>query len=105
MAQVKLTQVMKTVTLAGTAEALTATSKLVVSIMIQAEATNTGKIFVGDSDVSSVLYAGCITAGNTLTIEPPVMGGAGAFEFDLSTIYIDSEVNTDGVSVAIFVRS
>ena len=76
----------KTVTTAGTAEAL-ASSTAVKSVVIKALYSNTGKVYVGDSSVGS---------GNGFELEP---GDAVGIEIDdLSKIYIDVEVSGEGVS-------
>lgn len=74
------------VTTAGTRVAL-ATSQIVRSVTIKAKATNTGKIYVGDSSVASA---------NGFRLDP---GETVSFEIqNLSSIYIDSAVNGEGVT-------
>jgi hypothetical protein len=102
---VKVSQVNKTVTTAGTRVALAAATQRVRSLMIQAESTNTGVIYIGDITVSSTVKGATLTAGNSLTIEAPVMGQAGADDLDLASIYIDSSVNGDKVSVLFIARN
>ena len=76
----------KTVTTAGTAEAL-ASSTAVKSVVKKALYSNTGKVYVGNSSVGS---------GNGFELEP---GDAVGIEIDdLSKIYIDVEVSGEGVS-------
>jgi len=76
----------KTVTHAGTAEVLGA-STAIQSIVIQALGANTGFIYVGDSGVDS-------TNGYVLRRNASV-----AFDIDnLDDIYIDASVNGEGVS-------
>lgn len=78
----------KTVTLAGTAEVLGA-STVIQSIVIQALGANTGFIYVGDSGVSSA-------NGYVLRRNASV-----AFDIDnLADVFIDSSVNGEGVSFA-----
>jgi len=76
----------KTVTTAGTAEQLTTTSTVCKWVTIMAKGANTGNIFVGGASVSS-------TSGISLvplqTIELEID--------DLSKVYIDSSVNSEGV--------
>lgn len=76
----------KTVTTAGTAEAL-ADSTPVKSVVIKALYSNTGKVYVGDSSVSS---------SNGFELEA---GDAIAIEIDnLNKIYIDADNSGEGVS-------
>jgi len=76
----------KTVSAAGTAEAL-ASSTSIKSVTVKALRTNTGTIYVGDSSVSS---------SNGFEIDP---GESVDIEIDdLATVYIDADTNGDGVS-------
>ena len=77
----------KDVTTAGTAEPLSSTSIPCRAIAIKAKSTNTGNIYVGDSSVSS--STGFILRGSesiTLDID------------DVSKVYIDADVDGEGVS-------
>ena len=78
----------KTVTTAGTAEALSS-SQRVRSLTIVAKSTNTGRVYVGGSDVASSTNAG-LAAGDSLEI--PVVTW-----LDLADIYIDVDTNGEGV--------
>lgn len=80
----------KTVTTAGVAEALGA-STTIKSIYIRATSTNTGNIYVGGSDVSSA--NGIALAAND-SVEIDIA--------DLATVYIDSDVNGEGVGFTYF---
>jgi hypothetical protein len=78
----------KTVSSAGTAEALVGSSTdLLHGVTIKALAGNSGNVYVGDSDVSSA---------NGMELE------AGDFLFlsvgDLADVYVDVATNGDGVS-------
>lgn len=76
----------KTVTLAGTAEVLGA-STAIQGVIIKANDANTGIIYVGDASVDS-------TNGYALRRNASV-----AFDIDnLDDVYIDSSVNGEGVS-------
>ena len=76
----------KSVTTAGTAVAL-ASSTEIISVVIKAKSGNTGNIYVGDSTVDS----------STGYILGP--GDAVSFDMtDLAAVYIDSDVNGEGVS-------
>ena len=76
----------KTVTTAGTAEAL-ASSTAVKSVVIKALYSNTGKVYVGNSSVSSANGIE-LEAGDAIGIDID----------DLSKIYIDVDNNGEGVS-------
>lgn len=76
----------KTVTTAGTAEALAA-STAVKSVVIRALLSNTGVIYVGDSSVSSSNGIE-LQAGDAITIEID----------DLAKVYLDASVSGEGVS-------
>lgn len=76
----------KSVTTAGTREVLGA-STAIQGIIIKANRTNTGNIFVGDATVAS---------SNGFVLD---RGAAVSFDVDnLADIYIDSSVNGEGVS-------
>lgn len=77
----------KTVTSAGTAEALSATDLQILSVVIKAKAGNTGTIYVGDSAVSS-------SAGFALAASESV-----SVEIDnLAKVFIDAGTSNDGVT-------
>lgn len=81
----------KTVTNAGTAEAITSSKILAHTAEITAETDNTGIIVVGASTAVASLSTRRgtpLAAGDTLTL----------YDTDLSTVYIDSTVSTDGVT-------
>ncbi len=79
----------KTVTTAGTAEALSATSQRMRNLTIIAKASNTGQVYVGGSDVSSSSNDG-LAPGDSLEI--PVDSW-----LDLADIYVDVDTNGEGV--------
>ena len=80
----------KAVTTAGTQVILGANNnRRYTSVTIVAEDTNTGRIFVGGSDVASTTNSG-LAAGGAITISSP-------HGFLLSEIWINSSVDTDGV--------
>jgi len=78
----------KTVTTAGTAEALG--TGLYRAVVIRAKAANTGQVYVGGSDVDSNTNEG-LDAGDTLSMESE------RHELDLSQIFIDVDTNGEGV--------
>ena len=79
----------KTVTAAGTAEALASTQR-VRSLTIVAKDNNTGRIYVGGSDVASTTNRG-LQAGDVLTHT-----SAGGW-LDLADVYVDADVSGEGV--------
>lgn len=79
----------KTVTTAGTDEALVASKTLCKWVTIQAQTDNTGVVAVGAAGVDATVATGtgvALTAGASITI--PID--------DLSKIYIDATVSGDG---------
>ena len=78
----------KTVTAAGTAEALAAANR-VKSVAIIARTGNTGQVYIGGSDVASTTNDG-LDAGETLSSE--AVGW-----LDLADIYLDVDTNGEGV--------
>lgn len=177
MALVTIGQSNVKVAAVGTRQVLASSSKLVRSIMIQANNANTGSIYVGDDAVSApqtasisafadkgdsvhvtvtsnghklengetIVISACtnyngtfvvsgvttntfdiidtwvsddgtgtwthsgvfgtqLYAGNTISIEAPEMGNAGANDLDLNDFYIDASVNGEGVSVTFIYR-
>jgi len=83
------------VTEAGTAEALSATSIGAREVVIHAKSDNVGRVFVGDSTVSSADGEGLIaddslSFGSGLDHPAPV---------DLTNVYIDAANAGDGVDV------
>lgn len=102
MARVTIKTFHKVVTTAGTQVPLSSTTILARNICIQALASNTGSIYIGESDVSSSDFGVEITAGNSFSIELPSMGEAGSDDIDLKDIWIDAETNGEGVSVTYY---
>lgn len=83
----------KAVTTAGTAVALVGTPTACRSVLIVAKPGNTGNIFVGISGAcSATQYMGKLTAGQSTEIAAK----------DVSLIFIDSSVNTEGVNYYYF---
>jgi hypothetical protein len=80
-----------TVTTAGTAVQVTATSTPIREVVITAETDNTGIVVVGDSSVVAAVSTRKgipLSAGDSFTLEVN----------NLSKVYIDSTVSTDGVT-------
>ena len=78
----------KTVSAAGTGEAL-ATTQRVKSVTVVAKTANTGQVYVGGSDVASSTNAG-LAPGDV--IEIPAENW-----LDLADIYVDVDTNGEGV--------
>ena len=79
----------KTVTAAGTAEAL-GTSQRVRSITVVAKDNNTSRVYVGGSDVASTTNRG-LGAGDVLTHT------SASGWLDLADVYVDVDVSGEGV--------
>jgi len=83
----------KTVTSAGTAEALTSSSVLASSVIIRAMEDNTGYVYVGDSTVSS--STGALEQRTTIAFG----GDNNVGTIDLADVYVDADTNGDGVDI------
>lgn len=87
----------KTVTTAGTRVQFTATAIYATSIYVEALGSNTGFIYVGDSTVSSTVYAARLGAGQGISFaidgDPKASAATGGNEYNLNFLYIDSSVN------------
>lgn len=94
----KIRHFMKAVTAAGTRERLTSSEMDAPAVMIQAESTNTGKIYVGDNQVSSTSYGADLAASDSVTFRAEDLGMANV-KISLDDIWLDTSVSTDGVSV------
>lgn len=77
----------KTVTAAGTAEALASSQALLSGVYIKALAGNTGAVYVGNSAVAAATGF-VLAAGDLVFLEID----------DLATVYIDAAENGEGVS-------
>ena len=78
----------KTVTAAGTAEALIAATKRAKAVTIIAKVGNTGQVYVGGSDVASTTNDG-LAAGESISVEAYTW-------MDLADIYLDADTNGEG---------
>lgn len=86
----------KTVTTAGTAVRLVATSTVIKQATIQALSSNTGVVCIGSSTVLVASKNGiCLSAGQAT----PLFYISG-FPHDLNQIWVDSAVNGEGVAFA-----
>lgn len=93
----------KTVAAAGTRTALGTVSLQVHEVVVKALAANTGIIYLGDSTVaSSNGYE--LSAGQSFSVPLTMIPRTGSV-VNLTSIYIDSSVNGEGVCVAYLVRT
>lgn len=81
----------ESVAVAGTAQALDTAARRVSAVMIIAHDNNTGRIFVGGSDVDSSTQRG-LAAGESVSL-----GGAEEPPFNIGEVFIDSSVSGEGV--------
>ena len=79
----------KTVTAAGTAEALVAATQRAKAVTIIAKVGNTGQVYVGGSDVASTTNDG-LNPGDELEIPADNW-------LDLADLYLDVDTNGEGV--------
>ncbi|KKN18834.1 hypothetical protein LCGC14_0951750 [marine sediment metagenome] len=83
---------------AGTAVTLgsgtSLTSKAAAWVLIQANSTNTGRIFVGDNSVSSSSFGVAVSAGDSLDMPPCHAPNV----YNLDQIFIDAEDDNDSVT-------
>ena len=63
---------------------------------MQAEVSNTGQIYVGDNQVSSTSCGIELDSGDSITLNAASLGWAEG-KIDLSAIWLDCSVSTDGV--------
>ncbi len=97
---IKPTTFMKAVSSAGTQVRLSTVSLVVRAVIIQAEPSNTGNIFIGGSGVSSADYGILLAAAtNEALVLSAEQLGAREGRIDLYDVWIDAAQNGDGVSV------
>ena len=89
----------KTVTAAGTAEALASTSTECIWVIVTAKPANTGSVYIGGSTVDA-------TRGTPLLPGESVgIPGITPYNlYDLALIYVDAAVNGEGVTFSYFSR-
>lgn len=96
----------KTVTTAGTRVQVTTANLLVWCVSVQALSTNTGKIYLGDSNVSSTRCIAELPPGGACIIEGYQMYQKGLLELlDISGFWIDSSANGDKVHLGYLIKS
>jgi hypothetical protein len=91
----KINHFRKTVTTAGTREQMTTSNLRVPSVVIQAESDNTGRVYIGNSTVSSTNCFAHLGAGGSVSISAADFGLADA-QIDLSQIWFDVGTSGDG---------
>lgn len=84
-----------TVTTAGTRVQISSTDTAVTTVLIQADPSNTGRIYVGDSNVASNRAAAVLEADASFSITADASGRSGWEEYILSDFYLDSSANGD----------
>ena len=88
--------VVKTVTAAGTAERISATSILVSTVTFRASKGNTNDVYIGDSGVGNSYPD--LDANQTVTFEAPTIAG-NVEGINLYNIWVDADTNGEGVDV------
>lgn len=88
--------VVKTVTTAGTAERISATSILVSTVTFRAIKGNTNDVYIGDSSVANTYPD--LDANQTITFEAPTIAG-NVEGIDLKNVWVDADTNGEGVDV------
>lgn len=78
-----------TISSAGTRQQITTSNIAAMSVIIQADSLNTGKIYIGDSTVTSSNGIE-LSAGDSFILNPEFLGER---EVTLSDIYVDTETN------------
>lgn len=85
---------------AGTAQRIQTEDNLVLSVIIQARDTNTGDIYIGDSNVNASSKIGTkLAAGKTFALNPSSVEG-GLEEINLKGIFFDGGTTNDEISVS-----
>ena len=96
MASFKVRHFKSIVTTAGTRERLTDSNLIVPSIMFQAEVSNTGKVYIGDNQVSATSTGVELDGGDSFVLSAIDLGWSSG-NISLRDIWIDVETGTDGV--------
>ena len=104
MALYKLVSEKVTVNTAGTAVPLASSTKLVASLAILAENSNTLNCYVGDSSVDSNSGMSLKPEG-AMDIEMQNDANGKCIEIDLSEIYIDADTDANAVRISYLTRA
>lgn len=100
MSNLKVTQVRKTVTTAGSPVQLSLTSLKRQSFLLIADPNNTGTLYVGDSAVVAASALGIPLAANeSVTLDGTNYEGTNE-KFDASLVYVDATVSGDTLIVS-----
>lgn len=78
-------------------------NRYVQSVMVEADKTSGTVIYVGDESVSATVYASRLSAGDSLTIEAPLVNAPGAkkqAQLDLYNIWVDAGSNGHKVHIS-----
>lgn len=78
------------------------TRQYVTSVSVQAEATNVGKVYLGDSSVTTSNGV-FVEAGDSIEITADI-GGKHSDEFALDQVYVTSGTSGNAVRIIAFVR-
>jgi hypothetical protein len=94
-----------TVTTAGTIKRATATATYCINYMVEPLPSNSGKIYIGGSDMVVATGVGVraylpIPHANVVSAYSPGRGEHGQMSYNLADLYIDAEVNGEGVYIA-----
>ena len=92
-----------TVATSGTEQQVSATATPITTLVVSAPATNTGAIYVGDSNVTTTRGIE-VAKGTTVSISADMSGRAGGEELILSDFYIDAATNGDKANVSYITR-
>jgi len=89
-ATTSISQGAKTVTTAGTAEAIVASSTPAKFILVTANSGNTGVVAIGGSGILAASNGGKLKAEQTVMLPVP--------DWDLQNMYLDVSTNGDGIT-------
>ena len=93
----------KVVAAAATREKLTSNKVRTPSVVIQAEVSNTGQIYVGDDQVAAAKTGIELDSGDAITLTAPNVGDSLSM-ISLEDVWVDSSVSTDGMWVTYLER-
>lgn len=97
-------QFRQTVSTSGTAVQLTTSTRPTPSVIITADPTNNGTVYIGDSNVSQSSRTGQpVGASESLDLESPAQFGTEE-TLDLTKIWIDATSDGDSVIISYFDR-
>lgn len=97
-----------TVSTAGTRTRIIVPSTYVVSFYVEAATANAGKIYFGDSTVTSTKYTTALSAGAGFGVASDAQGrpatSAGGGEIQLNSFWVDASSSGDKVMLTYFER-